>query len=253
MDLNNKVVVVTGAGRGLGRGIAEALASRGARIACVDLNEDDLRDTVARCEQAGGEAKSYLANVAREDEVTALFDGVVADFGALHGLVNNAGITRDGLLVKFKDGELQSSMSLQQWQAVIDVNLTGVFLCGREAARCMLESGVEEGVIVNISSIARQGSFGQTNYAAAKAGVVAMAEVWARELARFNIRTGVVAPGTINTDMIAAMKPEARDRLVSSVPLKRLGEPEHIARSVQFIFENDYFTGRVIETDGGLR
>jgi 3-oxoacyl-[acyl-carrier protein] reductase len=136
---------------------------------------------------------------------------------------------------------------------VIDVNLTGVFLCGREAARCMLESGVEEGVIVNISSIARQGSFGQTNYAAAKAGVVAMAEVWARELARFNIRTGVVAPGTINTDMIAAMKPEARDRLVSSVPLKRLGEPEHIARSVQFIFENDYFTGRVIETDGGLR
>jgi 3-oxoacyl-[acyl-carrier protein] reductase len=144
-------------------------------------------------------------------------------------------------------------MSLQQWQAVIDVNLTGVFLCGREAARCMLENGVEEGVIVNISSIARQGSFGQTNYAAAKAGVVAMAEVWARELARYNIRTGVVAPGTINTDMIAAMKPEARDRLVSSVPLKRLGEPEHIARSVQFIFENDYFTGRVIETDGGLR
>ena len=134
MDLNNKVVVVTGAGRGLGRGIAEALASRGARIACVDLNEDDLRDTVARCARAGGEAKSYLANVAREDEVTALFDGVVADFGALHGLVNNAGITRDGLLVKFKDGELQSSMSLQQWQAVIDVNLTGVFLCGREAA-----------------------------------------------------------------------------------------------------------------------
>ncbi|WP_101675883.1 SDR family oxidoreductase [Alloalcanivorax mobilis] len=253
MDINGKVVVVTGAGRGLGRAIAETLAARGARLACVDLNEDDLRDTVARCEQAGGEAKRYLANVASESEVTALFENVVADFGAVHGLVNNAGITRDGLLVKARDGEVQSIMSLQQWQAVIDVNLTGVFLCGREAAAAMVRLGVEEGVIVNISSIARHGSFGQTNYAAAKAGVVAMAEVWARELARYNVRTGVVAPGTINTDMIAAMKPEARDRLVGSVPLKRLGEPEHIAKSVLFIFENDYFTGRVIETDGGLR
>lgn len=253
MELNQKVIVVTGAGRGLGRGIATFFAGKGARLACVDLSQEDLDATVAACEAAGGEARAYLANVAKEEEVEALFNNVVADFGALHGLVNNAGITRDGLLIKAKDGELVSKMSLQQWQAVIDVNLTGVFLCGREAARCMLESDVEEGVIVNISSIARQGSFGQTNYAAAKAGVVAMAEVWARELARYNIRTGVVAPGTINTDMIAAMKPEARDRLVGSVPLKRLGEPEHIARSVRFIFENDYFTGRVIETDGGLR
>ncbi|MFP1682487.1 SDR family oxidoreductase [Alloalcanivorax sp. C16-1] len=253
MDLNNKVVVVTGAGRGLGRAIAMNLAARGARLACVDLNQDDLDETLARCERAGGAARAYLANVAREEEVVALFEQVVADSGALHGVVNNAGITRDGLLVKYKDGELQSSMSLQQWQAVIDVNLTGVFLCGREAARHMIETGADEGVIVNISSIARHGSFGQTNYAAAKAGVVAMAEVWARELARYNIRTGVVAPGTINTDMIAAMKPEARDRLVAGVPLKRLGEPEHIALSVRFIFENDYFTGRVIETDGGLR
>lgn len=253
MQLSGKVVVVTGAGRGLGRGIALALAGQGARVACVDLNDEDLRDTVAQCEGAGGEAKSYRVNVAREDEVVHLFDHVLGDFGALHGVVNNAGITRDGLLVKARDGEVQSTMSLQQWQAVIDVNLTGVFLCGREAAKRMIEQGVEEGVIVNISSLARHGSFGQSNYAAAKAGVVAMAEVWARELARYNIRTGAVAPGTINTDMIAAMKPEARERLVKAVPLQRLGEPEHIARSVQFIFENDYFTGRVIETDGGLR
>lgn len=253
MDMKDKVVVVTGAGRGLGRGIATMLAGRGARIACVDLNQDDLNETVARCEQAGGEAKSYLVNVAREDEVTTLFESVVTDFGALHGLVNNAGITRDGLLVKAKDGAVQSTMTLQQWQAVIDVNLTGVFLCGREAAAAMLRQGVEEGVIVNISSLARHGSFGQTNYAATKAGVVALAEVWARELSRHNIRTGAVAPGTINTDMIAAMKPEARERLIKAVPLQRLGEPEHIARSVLFIFENDYFTGRVIETDGGLR
>lgn len=253
MELKNKVVVITGAGRGLGRGMALAFAAKGANVGVVDLNEDDIRQTVALCEEEGVKAKGYKVNVAKEEEVEKLFGDVVADFGALHGLVNNAGITRDGLLLKFKDGELQGKMSLQQWQAVIDVNLTGVFLCGREAAAKMLQCGVEEGVIVNISSLARHGSFGQTNYSAAKAGVVAMTEAWAKELSRFNIRTGAIAPGTINTDMIAAMKPDARDRLVSAVPLKRLGEPDNIAKAAIFIFENDYFTGRVVEVDGGLR
>ena len=237
MDLNQKVVVVTGAGRGLGRGIATYFAGKGARLACVDLSQEDLNATVAACEAAGGEARAYLANVAKEEDVEKLFSDVVADFGSLHGVVNNAGITRDGLLVKYKDGEIVSKMSLQQWQAAVK----------------MLELGVEEGVIVNISSLARQGSFGQSNYAAAKTGVVALAEVWAKELARYNIRTGAVAPGTINTDMLAAMKPEARERLIQAVPLRRLGEAEHIARSVAFIFETDYFTGRCIDMDGGLR
>ncbi|MCK0538173.1 SDR family oxidoreductase [Alcanivorax quisquiliarum] len=252
MDVKDKVIVVTGAGRGLGRAIATGFARQGAKLACVDLNQADIDETVNQCKAAGGDARAYLANVAKEEDVIQLFNNVVADFGSLHGLVNNAGITRDGLLVRAKDGEI-STMSLQQWQAVIDVNLTGVFLCGREAAAHMIRLGVEEGVIVNISSLARHGSFGQSNYSAAKAGVAAMAEVWAKELARYNIRTGAVAPGTINTDMIAAMKPEARDRLVGAVPLKRLGEPEHIAMSVRFIFENSYFTGRCIDTDGGLR
>lgn len=252
MNVKDKVVVVTGAGRGLGRGIATMFAGKGAKVACVDLNQADLDETVAQCKAAGGDGKAYMASVAKEEDVVKLFNDVVADFGSLHGLVNNAGITRDGLLVKAKDGEI-STMSLQQWQAVIDVNLTGVFLCGREAAAHMIRLGVEEGAIVNISSLARQGSFGQSNYSAAKSGVAALAEVWAKELARYNIRTGAVAPGTINTDMIAAMKPEARDRLIGAVPLKRLGEPEHIAMSVLFIFENSYFTGRCIDTDGGLR
>lgn len=253
MDLKDKVVVVTGAGRGLGRGMATAFAAKGAHIAVVDLNDEDIAQTVAQCEQQGARAKGYKVNVANEQDVEQLFQDVVADLGSLHGLINNAGITRDGLLVKFKDGEVQSKMTLQQWQAVIDVNLTGVFLCGREAAATMLKLGIEEGVIVNISSLARQGSFGQTNYSAAKAGVAAMAEAWARELARYNIRTGAIAPGTINTDMIAAMKPEARDRLISAVPLRRLGEPDNIAKAAIFIFENDYFTGRVVDVDGGLR
>lgn len=253
MDLKDKVVVVTGAGRGLGRGMATAFAAKGSHVAVVDLNDEDIAQTVALCEQQGVKAKGYKVNVAKEEEVEQLFQAVVADLGGLHGLINNAGITRDGLLVKYKDGDVQSKMTLQQWQAVIDVNLTGVFLCGREAAATMLKLGVDEGVIVNISSLARQGSFGQTNYSAAKAGVAAMAEAWARELARFNIRTGAIAPGTINTDMIAAMKPEARDRLISAVPLRRLGEPDNIAKAAIFIFENDYFTGRVVDVDGGLR
>jgi 3-oxoacyl-[acyl-carrier protein] reductase len=252
MDLKNKVVVVTGAGRGLGRGMATAFAAKGANVAVVDLNEADIEQTVGLCAELGVKAKGYKVNVAKEEDVVKLFDDVVADFGTVHGVVNNAGITRDGLLVKAKDGEI-TKMSLQQWQAVIDVNLTGVFLCGREAAAKMIQLGVEEGVIVSISSLARQGSFGQTNYSAAKAGVVAMTESWAKELSRYNIRTGAIAPGTINTDMIAAMKPEARDRLIGAVPLKRLGEPSNIANAATFIFENDYFTGRVIEEDGGLR
>lgn len=253
MNLLDKVVAVTGSGRGLGRQMALSFAKKGAKIAVIDLNEEDLAETVKLCEEAGSSAKAYRCNVANEEEVEKLFNDVVADFGSLHGLVNNAGITRDGLLVKAKNGKVEKKMTLQQWQAVIDVNLTGVFLCGREAATKMIELNIDEGVIVNISSIARQGNFGQTNYSAAKAGVAAMAETWAKELARYNIRTGSIAPGTINTDMLAAMKPEARERLVEGVPLKRLGEPENIAQSAVFIFENDYFTGRCIETDGGLR
>jgi 3-oxoacyl-[acyl-carrier protein] reductase len=252
MDLKDKVVVVTGAGRGLGRGMALGFAQKGANVAVVDLNEEDIAQTVALCEEIGVKSKGYKVNVAKDEEVEQLFSNVVADFGTLNGVVNNAGITRDGLLVKAKDGEI-TKMSTQQWQMVIDVNLTGVFLCAREAAAKMIELGVEEGVIVSISSLARHGSFGQTNYSAAKAGVVAMTEVWAKELARYNIRTGAIAPGTINTDMIAAMKPEARDRLVGAVPLKRLGEASNIAQAATFIFENDYFTGRVVEIDGGLR
>ncbi len=252
MDLKDKVVVITGAGRGLGRGMATTFAAKGANVAVVDLNEEDIAKTVALCEELGVKAKGFKVNVAQEAEVEQLFNDVVAEFGTLSGVVNNAGITRDGLLIKAKDGNI-TKMSAQQWQMVIDVNLTGVFLCAREAAAKMIELGVDEGVIVNISSLARHGSFGQTNYSAAKAGVVAMTEVWAKELSRYNIRTGAIAPGTINTDMIAAMKPEARDRLVSAVPLKRLGEAENIAKAATFIFENDYFTGRVVEVDGGLR
>jgi 3-oxoacyl-[acyl-carrier protein] reductase len=143
-------------------------------------------------------------------------------------------------------------MSLSQWQAVIDVNLTGVFLCGREAAERMVGLG-NGGVIINISSISRHGNVGQSNYTAAKAGVASLAVVWARELARYGIRVGAIAPGFTHTSILEAMKPEILEKMIAPVPLGRLGEPAEIAHAARFIFENDFFTGRVIDLDGGLR
>lgn len=252
MDLENKVIVVTGAARGLGAAMAKRLATHRTKLGLIDLEESSLETTAAACKEAGAEVATYGADVSREDEVVAVFDQVVADLSSLHGLINNAGITRDALLVKFKEGELVSQMSLEQWQAVVDVNLTGTFLCGREAARHMIELG-NEGVIINISSISRAGNMGQTNYSATKAGVQAMAVAWGKELARNGIRAAFIAPGFINTEMVAGMKQEARDKLTAGIPLKRIGEPDQVAQAAEFIFLNDYFSGRGIELDGALR
>lgn len=252
MQLKDKVVAITGAGQGIGRAIAEMFAAAGAHLALIDLKADFLAATREACEKHGVSARPYAANVADEAAVDATFVAIAKDFGRLDGLINNAGITKDALLVKVKDGEIVSRMSLEQWNAVIGVNLTGVFLCGRAAAEQMIRCG-NGGVIVNISSISRAGNGGQTNYSAAKAGVVAMAEAWAKELARFDIRTGSVAPGFTRTEILAAMKPEALQKAIAPVPLKRLGDTSEIAKAVRFIFDNDYFTGRCIEVDGGLR
>ncbi|MGC1523973.1 MAG: SDR family oxidoreductase [Steroidobacteraceae bacterium] len=252
MDIRGKTVVVTGAGRGIGRAIALQLAQHGANVALFDLNADDLDQTRALCAAESVQARGYHVNVADESEVGTAMKRVAEDFGRLDGLVNNAGIVRDGLLVKVKDGAVVGRMGLDQWNAVIGVNLSGVFLCGREAAAHMIEFG-NGGVIVNISSISRVGNAGQSNYSAAKAGVESMGVVWAKELARYGIRVGSVAPGFTHTEILASMRPEVLDKLTAPVPLKRLGQPEEIAQTVMFIFENDFFTGRCIDVDGGLR
>ncbi|HSN72192.1 MAG TPA: SDR family oxidoreductase [Steroidobacteraceae bacterium] len=252
MQLKDKLVAITGGGKGIGRAMAYSFAAAGAHIALLDLNQEDLAETQAGCEAHGVRAASYLCNVTREDQVVAALDGAVRDFGRLDVMINNAGITKDGLLVKVKDGEVVSKMSLDQWNAVIGVNLTGVFLCGREAAERMIRLG-HGGVIINISSISREGNIGQTNYTATKAGVAAMAVVWAKELARYGIRTGAIAPGYTRTDILAAMKPEVLEKVIAPVPLKRLGEADEIAHAARFIAENDFFTGRTIDLDGGLR
>jgi len=253
MDLAGKTIVITGGARGLGAAMAKRLAAAGCKLALVDLDEAALKSMAKECSGAGSpQVQGYIANVAKEAEVEALIDDIAADFGSIHGLVNNAGIIRDALTLKYKEGKQVSKMTLDQWQAVIDVNLTAVFLCGREAAAKMIEAG-EKGCIINISSISRSGNMGQANYSAAKAGVQAMAVVWAKEFARYGIRSASIAPGFISTDLVMSMKPEAREKMTRPIPAKRLGEPDEIAHTVQFILENDYVNGRCIEVDGALR
>lgn len=257
MQLEGKLVVITGSGRGIGRAMALAFAQKRAHLALLDLNSTDLEQTRELCEAQGVRARPYLCNVADEDQVGNVLDAVVQDFGRLDVMINNAGITKDALLVKVQDGAVVGKMSLQQWQAVLDVNLTGVFLGAREAAARMIpliHSGVSDGgVIISTSSISRAGNIGQTNYSAAKAGVAAMTVVWAKELARYGIRAGAIAPGFTRTEILDAMKPEMIERALAAVPLKRMAEPAEMAHAAIFIAENDYFSGRVIELDGAQR
>jgi 3-oxoacyl-[acyl-carrier protein] reductase len=252
MQIKDKVVAITGGARGIGKAIAATFADRGARIALMDLVPADLEAARGELAARGVEVRAYPANVAKEEQVTTALDQLLADFGRLDVLINNAGIIKDALLVKVRDGAIVGKMSLEQWQAVIDVNLTGVFLCGREAAERMIRLG-HGGVIVNIASISKAGNAGQSNYSAAKAGVTALAVVWARELARFGIRAASIAPGFTRTDLLAGMPPEMLEKMTAPVPLKRLGLPEEVANAAVFIAENDYFTGRSIDLDGGLR
>ncbi len=252
MQISGKTVFITGAGRGLGAAMARGFAERGADLALVDLDESGLRDVAEACRALGRRAQTYAANVADEAAVVSLFDRVVADFGRLDCAIANAGILRDGLLVKVKDGEVVGKLPLAQWQSVIDVNLTGVFLCGREAAERMIRLG-NGGCIINVSSLSRAGNFGQSNYSAAKAGVAALTVVWAKELARYGIRVNAIAPGFIKTEMVASMKPEILEKMAAGIPVGRLGEPGEIAATAAFIVENDYCNGRVIEIDGGQR
>ena len=252
MDIKDKTFVVTGAARGLGKAIALSLAQQGANAALVDVDLEALEQTVLQCQQFNPACHAYLYNIVDEQNVIDLFNAVENDLGPISGLINNAGILRDALLVKAKNGEILDRMSLDDWQAVIDVNLTAVFLCGREAASKMIESQTP-GIILNISSISRAGNAGQSNYAAAKAGVAALTVTWAKELARFGIRSTTIAPGVFETDMVASMKPEAKARFTAAIPAGRTGELEEMASAVNFILQNDYFNGRVLELDGGLR
>ena len=251
MELKDKVVVVTGAAQGLGRQFALGCAENGMKIALADMNPETLEKTRKECEDMGAEARGYELNVTEESAVESVYSQIVRDFGTLDATINNAGILRDSLLVKVKDGEIRK-FSLSKWQAVIDTNLTGVFLCGREAAVQFLELK-KPGVIINIASVARYGNFGQSNYSAAKAGVSAMTVLWAQELAQHGIRVAGIAPGFTATEMVVSLREDIKEKFTKSIPLRRFADPSEMSEGALFILRNDYYTGRMLEIDGGVR
>jgi 3-oxoacyl-[acyl-carrier protein] reductase len=251
MELKDKVVIVTGAAQGLGRQFALACAENRMKVALADINPETLEKTRKDCEDKGVEARGYELNVTQEVEVEAVYSKVVSDFGTLDATINNAGILRDGLLVKVKEGKVQK-FSMSKWQAVIDTNLTGVFLCARESAAHFVEQK-KPGVIINITSVARSGNFGQSNYSATKAGVSAMTVLWAKELAKYGIRVAAIAPGFTATEMVVSLREEVKENFVKSIPLRRFAEPSEMSDGALFILKNDYYSGRVLEIDGGVR
>jgi len=253
MQLDNAKALVTGGGSGMGRNFVLNLAKQGAAVAFCDLNAEAIQETKALAAELPGDVYGFEANVADEDAVTALIKDAHEAMGGLNVLVNNAGIFRDGLLVK-KDRETGAikKMSLKNWNLVLDVDLTGPFLCTREFAVNCIETGTKDAVAVNISSISRHGNPGQSNYSAAKAGLIADTKLWAVELAKYGIRTGAIAPGFIDTPILQGMRPEVLDKMLSGVPLRRAGQPDEIFAALRFIIECGYFTGRCVDVDGGL-
>ena len=245
MNLAEVKAIVTGGAQGMGAHFARRLAEAGARVAAGDVNEERL------AELPQGIARRKL-DVSSEQQCEEFVGWAWGELGGLNVLVNNAGILRDGLLVK-KDkttGEVKK-LGRDQWQAVIDVNLTGATMMVREVVAKMAAEG-SRGVVVNISSLARTGNRGQSSYVAAKAALAANTVTWAREFAPLGIRVGAVAPGMIETPMTQGMHQKARDALVASVPVGRVGLPEDIWLAVKFVIECDYFDGKTVDVDGGL-
>lgn len=246
MEIAGKNIVITGAGRGMGRQFAMDLKELGAKPYALDVIQENLD---ALKNETGIPGK--VVDVTNEDEVAAFFDSYTAENGAPDVLVNNAGITADSLFIKKKGDDIKK-FSLSNWQKVIDVNLTGVFLCAREASAQMVKHGVK-GLILNISSVSRHGNVGQTNYSATKAGVAAMTVTWAKELSRAGIRAVAIAPGFIRTEMTEKIDQKIIDKITVMIPSGRFGEMKEISRTVQFIIECDYVNGRTLDVDGGLR
>jgi 3-oxoacyl-[acyl-carrier protein] reductase len=253
MKLSDLKIIISGGAQGMGRHFALRLAEAGASVAVGDVNEDGLAETVEAAKALKGKVIGRRLDVAHEEDVGLFVAWAHESLGGLNGLVNNAGILRDGLLVK-KDRETGAVkvLSKDQWDAVIAVNLTGATLLARDVVAKMVETETRPGVIVNISSVARHGNRGQSNYSAAKSALATNTKTWALEFAPFGIRVGAVAPGMIETPMTQGMNAKARDALVAAIPVNRIGTSEDIWQAVRFVIECDYFNGRCIDVDGGL-
>ena len=244
MELQNKVALVTGGAQGIGKTIGEELTKAGAHVVLGDVNLEGAQLTAEAINNNGGSASAIKIDVSNATEVQQVFDIIMKDKKPVDIVVNNAGITRDGLMLRMKEID---------WDLVLDINLKGSFLCSQQAAKQMMKQ--KSGVIVNISSIVGvMGNFGQANYSASKAGVIGLTKTLAREVASRGIRVNAVAPGFIDTEMTRTLDETIRQKLIEQIPLSRLGLPEDVARCVSFLVseKSSYITGQVINLNGGM-
>jgi len=244
--LANKVIVVTGASRGIGRAIALRVSKEGAKVALVTRSSlEKMAEVAKQIESAGGEVHQIQADVSRVDDAKRIVSETIEKFGKIDILINNAGITKDNLLIRLKE---------QDWDSVMAVNLKGSFNCLKAAARPMMRQ--RSGKIINMSSVVgMMGNAGQVNYAASKAGIIGMTKAAAKELAAWNITVNAVAPGFIETDMTESIPEDAKKLMLQWIPLQRSGKPEDVAGVVAFLCseEANYMTGQIIQVDGGMR
>jgi 3-oxoacyl-[acyl-carrier protein] reductase len=250
MRIKDRVTLITGGAAGIGRATAERFAEEGAQVVICDIDEGLGQETTRTI---GVRASFYKVNVADRQAVQACVDDVVDKYGRIDVLVNNAGVLRDSLLVRVKNGELIKQMPELDFDLVIAVNLKGVFNCTQAVTPTMIRQ--QSGVILNASSVVGlDGNFGQTNYVATKAGVIGMTKVWARELGRYNIRVNAVAPGFISTEMVASMPENILAGMKERTPLRRLGQPLDIANAYLFLASDEasFITGAVLRVDGGI-
>lgn len=253
MQLSSLKIIITGAAQGMGAHFARRIVEAGGQVAAGDVKEDLLNGLAEECKGLPGKVHVKKLDVSSESDIGSFVDWAHGAMGGLNGLINNAGILRDGLLVKKdKTTGAITKLSKDNWDAVIGVNLTGASLMVRDTVAKMAETGSTPGVVVNMSSVARHGNRGQSNYTSAKAALAANTVTWAREFAAFGIRVGTVAPGMVETPMTQGMNQKARDALVANIPVGRIGLPEDLWIAVKFVIECDYFNGRVIDVDGGL-
>lgn len=250
MDLREVRAIVTGAASGLGQHFAVQLARAGASVAAGDVDIKGLERLGALAEGAAERIWCSKLDVSQEASVAAFVKEAFQKFGGINVVINNAGILRDGLLATNEAGWIKK-LPTAQWKQVLDVNLTGPYLLTREVMGEVLAKGVKPSVVVNISSISHDGNPGQSNYSASKAGLDAATRTWALELAKHGVRVGAVAPGVIDTPMLKHISDEAMKSLVAGIPVGRIGRPEEVWQAVKFIIECEFFTGRVIEVDGG--
>jgi 3-oxoacyl-[acyl-carrier protein] reductase len=242
-DIKGSVVLVTGSGQGIGKAIAEKFASFGANVVVSDLNKETAENTAKEISSMGVDTLAIACDVSNKEQVDSMFQKILEKWGKLDILVNNAGITMDGLFIRMKE---------EQWSKVLTVNLTSMFFCSQAAANIMRK--VRKGVIVNVSSIAAHGNPGQANYSASKAGVIGLSNTLARELAPLGIRCNAIAPGFIKTPMTDKIPDKHKERILSNIPLARIGDPEDVANAVLFLSSDmaGYITGHVLNINGGI-